>query len=117
MVRDLPACSPWPMAERHGLSELDIRDRGRFVAACTCGWVTEAMTTAGLAQACLDGHVGEVEAPGPEAPQVEVRPWLAPPLAHLGASAPNQSRQTTVASSRSSPPDASSTRPDRSRTT
>ena len=49
------------MAEVHRLAELDMRDRRRFVAVCTCGWVTEAMTTAGLAHACLDGHVGEVE--------------------------------------------------------
>jgi hypothetical protein len=50
------------MAELHRLAELDMRDRRRFVAICTCGWVTEAMTTAGLAHACLDGHVGEVAA-------------------------------------------------------
>lgn len=50
------------MVEVHRLAELDVRDRRRFIAVCTCGWVTEAMTTAGLAHASLDGHVGDVAA-------------------------------------------------------
>lgn len=54
------------MAAEHRLAELDVRDRRRFVAVCTCGWVTESMTTAGLAHACLDGHVDEVAASADE---------------------------------------------------
>ena len=38
--------------------------RARFVAKCRCGWETEKMTTAGLAQAALDAHLHDQSTPG-----------------------------------------------------
>jgi hypothetical protein len=42
--------------------KLGVRSPDRFVGACSCGWFSEAMPTAGLVHGAHGGHVASLAA-------------------------------------------------------